>query len=177
MPGEYFDARFEQESIDKGITDQQGEQGTTVPWFFFDPKDSHPDPIYGEGGRKWDGPYPMPVFSITRSTGGRNDQEGEGLYPVDSVVVWLGYGQAEKAGLLPVVDETHEHLKDRFVFDNEVWSPSSIVARNWLGQGARRSMIVVTGTQVMPDEMDNDPDFLARAAEPFRQPDAGFDVA
>lgn len=176
--GEFFDARYEQESIDKGLAQQQGVQGTTLPWFFFDKANSHPDPIYGEGGRKWDGPYPMPVFSISRTTGGRNDQEGEGMYPVDSLAMWLSYAQAEKAGLLPTVDETHDHLSDRFVFDNEVWTPSTIAARNWLGQGARRSMIVVTATQIMGDEMEADePDFLAWAAQPYREPDTGSDVA
>lgn len=149
-----------------------------MPWFFFDAKNSHPDPIYGEGGRAWKGPYPMPVYSVTRTEGSRNDQEGEGMYPVDSLTMWITYAQAQKAGLLPEVDKTHEHLKDRFVFDNEVWAPSSIVARNWLGGGGRRSMIAVTATQIMSDEMDTDDvDFLKWAAEPFRQPDPGFDVS
>lgn len=176
--GDYFDIRYEQESIDSGLAARQQETGTTVPWFFFDAARSHPDNIYGEGGRAWKGPYPMPIYSVTRTEGGRSDESGEGMYPVDSLVLWISYAQAEKAGLLPEVDKTSQHLKDRFIFDNEVWSPSSIVARNWLGGGGRRSMIVVTATQVMPDEMEDDePNFVEWGAQPFRQPDPGFDVA
>ena len=175
--GEYFDLRFEQDSIDTGLAQQQQETGTTVPWFFFDVKNSHPDPVYGEGGRAFTGPHPIPVYSVTRTEGGRNDLEGEGQYPVDSLTMWITYDQARKNGLLPVVDETHEHLRDRFVFDNEVWAPSNIVARNWLGDKGHRSMIVVAATQVMPDEMVDDPDFLAMAAPSFRRSDPGFAVS
>jgi hypothetical protein len=176
--GSYFDIRYEQESIDSGIAQQQNETGTTVPWFFFDPSNSHPDPIYGEGGRAWKGPYPMPVYAVTRIEGARNDEEGAGMYPVDSLTMWISYAQARKAGLLPPVDQTSDHLKDRFIFDNEVWSPSSIISRNLLLGGGTRAMIAISATRVMPDEMDTDePDFLKWAAPSFRQPDTGFDVS
>lgn len=174
---DYFDIRYEQDSIDQGLAQQQGETGTTVPWFVFDKTNSHPDPVYGEGGRAWKPPRPIPVYSVTRTEGGRDDGGGEGMYPVDSLTLWISYGQALAAGLLPTVDETHDHLKDRFLFDNEIWAPSEIVSRNWLGGGGRRAMVVVTATQVRDDEMDDEPDFKQWAATPYRQADPGSDVS
>lgn len=163
----FFDPRYEQESIDQGIADRQQEVGFTVPWYFFDRDKTTTDPIYDEGsfgqyGLRWRGPYPMPVYQITRIEGADEDN-GQGFYTVDRITVWLSYRQAVDAGLLPAPDQTDQHLKDRFIFDNKVWSPDSIISRNLLGGGGTRSMVIVQATQVRDDEMVDDPNFQAFA--------------
>lgn len=164
--GQIFDPRFEQDSIDSGIEQQQQETGVIIQWWFWDPEGTGVDPIYDEpsltGGRKYTGPFPMPVLTVTRVEGAMQDT-GEGAYTVDSLNLTMGYRQAAAAGLLPEADQTNQHLKDRFVYDNEVWTPSSIVSRNLLGGGGTRSLIHVTATQVRDDEMVDDPQFLKYA--------------
>lgn len=175
--GVYFDPRYEQESIDSGITSRQQEIGVTVDWFIWDPQDTQISNLYdedtSEGGRWWLGPYPIPVLQATRTEGSLEDA-GEGGYTVDNVQLVLGYHQATAAGLVPPVDQTHSHLKDRFVWDGEVWNPSSIVARNLLGGTAnRRAVILVTATQVRDDEMVNDPQFQRFAERRYARPEPG----
>lgn len=174
--GVYFDPRYEQESIDKGIAAQQFETGVTVQWWMWDAQDSRISNIYDEdtsaGGREWRGPVPVEVLQATRTEGSLEDA-GEGAYAVDSATLVIGYKQAAKVGLLP--DKTREHLKDRFVWDGEVWSPSSLVARNLLGgTNNRRSVIMVAATQVRDDEMVNDPQFQRYAERDYVRPDPGF---
>lgn len=165
--GHFFDPRYEQRSINKGIAEQQHETGQTIWWWFYDKLLSAPDPVYGEGGAKYTGPHPIPVLQYTRREGELGIAGGEGIYPVDSVTLSIGYQQAADAGLLPRVDDTHDHYRDRFVLEGKVYSPSLIISRNLLGGGGTRSMIVIDATQVRADELENDIDFLALAAAPF----------
>lgn len=175
--GAYFDARFEQNSIDRGITAQQQVMGITVEWWLWDPQHSRISNVYDEdtsgAGRHWRGPILIPVYSASRTMGTLTDS-GDGAYTVDSVTMVLGYRQATDAGLVPPVDRYPEtHLKDRFVWDGLVWNPSSIIARNLLGQGGTRSTILVTATQVRDDEMINDDQFQRYAERDYVEPDPG----
>ena len=165
-----FDTRYEQESIDFGMAEQQDETGFTVPWWFYDGVKSRVDDVYGEGsfgttGRRWKGPFPMPVYHVTRSEGTNVNPDG-GFYTVGQIQISMSYRQAVNAGFLPAPDRTNQHLKDRFIFDAKVWEPSSIQARNLLGRGGTQSMVIVIATEVMPDEMDDDADFLRYADTP-----------
>lgn len=177
--GIYFDPRFEQESIDRGVAAQQRETGVVVQWYFLDVKGSRVSNLYDEevsdASFAWRGPYPIPVLQATRTEGSLEDA-GEGGYVVDSVQMVLGYRQAVDAGLDPAPDKTKQRLKDRFVWDNKVWTPSSIVARNLLGGGGTRSVIHVVATEVRDDELVNDTEFQRYAERPFVQPDPGYVV-
>lgn len=172
----YFDPKFEQESIDRGIAQQQGETGVWVDWWFWDPKDSRISNVYDEdipgASRHWRGPHPMPVLQASRTMGTMEDS-GEGAYQVDMVSLVLGYHQALQRGLSPV-DFTAKHLKDRFVFEGKVWNPSSIVARNLLGgNDRRRSTVMVVATEVKPDELVNDDQFQRYAEPDYVDPTPG----
>lgn len=164
--GQIFDPRYEDDSIDSGIEAQQIETGIVVHWWFWDRANSGVDPVYDEPslavGRKWIGPNPIPVLQATRVEGTLEDA-GEGAYTVDNVNLVLGYRQAAESGLLPEADRTNQHLRDRFVWDGDVWAPSSIVSRNLLGGGGRRSTILIQASQVRDDELVDDPQFLAFA--------------
>lgn len=177
--GVYFDARFEQESIDQGIAAQQRVQGMAVQWWLWDPVDSRIDTLYDEdvsgASRRWKGPILLSVFSANRIEGPLEDT-GNGAYTVDSVTLVLGYRQATDEGLVPPVDQTNSHLKDRFVWDGRVWNPSSIVARNLLGQGGTRATIIVHATQVRDDELVNDDQFQKYAEPDFAVPTPGHVV-
>lgn len=174
--GAYFDTEYEQDSINTGITRQQEETGVTVDWWFWDPRDSRVSNIYDEdvpgASRHWRGPYPMPVYQASRTEGTLEDT-GDGAYVVDNVTLVIGYGQAYRHGLRPVVDRA-QHLKDRFVWDGLVWSPSSIVARNLLGGRGTRATVLVQATQVRDDELVNDTQFQQYAEPGYVEPDPGF---
>jgi len=178
--GAYFDTKFEQESIDKGIAEQQQLTGVNVQWWFWDPETSRISNVYDEddpgASRMWKGPVLIPVLEASRTEGVLEDA-GNGAYSVDMVTLVLGYRQATDAGLLPPVDEPSDvHLKDRFVWDNLVWNPSSIVARNLLGNGGTRSTIIVRATQVHDDEMVNDDQFQKYAETKYVDPQPGHVV-
>lgn len=177
--GSYFDARFEQESVDRGITQQQAVQGITVEWWFWDPVNSRISNVYDEdipgASRHWRGPLMLSVLSASRTEGALQDT-GDGAYTVDNVTLVMGYRQATDEGLVPPVDETNVHLKDRFVWDGDVWNPSAIIARNLLGQGGTRSTIIVHATQVRDDEMVNDTQFQKYAEPDYVDPEPGFVV-
>lgn len=151
----------------------------TVEWYLWDPEDSRIDTLYDEdmvdASRHWKGPITLSVFTANRTEGALEDR-GDGSYTVDNVTLVMGYRQATDEGLVPPVDQTNTHLKDRFVWDNEVWNPSSIVARNLLGQGGTRATIIVHATQVRDDEMLNDDQFQKYAERDFAVPDPGHVV-
>lgn len=174
----YFDARYEQESIDSGIAAQQQVQGITVEWWLWDPLDSRIDSLYDEdvpgASRHWKGPFVLSVFTANRTEGVLEDR-GDGAYTVDNVTLVMGYRQATDEGLQPPVDQ-FDHKKDRFVWDGEVWNPSSIVARNLLGQGGTRATIIVRATQVRDDELVNDAQFQTYAEPDFGVPTPGHVV-
>ena len=172
----YFDTRFEQSSIDKGINDRQIEIGVNVDWYFWDPKDSRISNVYDEdapgASAHWDGPHPMPVLNATRTTGSL-ESTGEGSYVVDMATLVIGYREGSLRGLRP--DQTANHLKDRFVWEGKVWNPSSVVPRNLLGgTNNRRSTIIVTATEVRDDELVNDAQFQRYAEPDYVDPSSGF---
>lgn len=155
-------------------------QGITVEWWLWDPIDSRIDSLYDEdapgASRHWKGPLTLSVFSATRTEGPLEDN-GDGAYTVDSVMLVMGYRQATDEGLVPPVDQnTDVHLKDRFVWDGVVWNPSSIVSRNLLGQGGTRATIIVHATQVRDDELVNDDQFQKYAEPDFTEPTPGHVV-
>lgn len=177
--GVYFDSGYEQESIDAGIASRQQEVGVTVQWWFWDAKDSEVDDVYDEGipGRSlhWRGPFLLPVYQVHRVEGTAVDA-GDGSYGVDNIQLVLGYAQATRAGLVPAVDRDRlrTHLKDRFIFDGKVWSPSSIVAHNKLGGRGTRATIIVEATEVRDDELVNDTQFAKYAEADYVDPNPGF---
>lgn len=160
--GERFSLRYTANRIDFGIARQQQIQGTTINWWFFRSDLTQTDDIYDEGsiagGKRYHGPYRIPVYTISRVEG-MVDQAAEGFQTIDHLTLHMSLAQAKQAGLLPATDKTNAHLKDRFTWDGKVWKPSTIITRNLLSN-LRRFMIVVMAQEVLRDEMVNDPDFL-----------------
>jgi len=167
----YFGPKFEQESVDKNLALRQQEIGFNLPWWFYDEKNSTIDETYDEGednedsgqttGLRWTGPILIPVLSATRTQGQRENRDG-GIYVVDQVVMYLPYQQAVSAGYLPAPDRAPQgtHLRDRFLFDDFIWSPVSVVVRNLVGGNSRRrAIIALAAEQVKADELINQVDF------------------
>jgi hypothetical protein len=167
---EYFDPRFNQDNIDDGIEQQQQETGVIIGWYFYDEVHSIVSETFDEGGDtaagglRWNGPFPLPVLQASRIEGEPYETD-LGFYTMDSVTMIMGYRQATNSGLSPAPDVTNEHLRDRFVWEDRVWQPDNIQARNLLGGGGTRATIIIRATQVKPDEMNNDPDFQQWAEE------------
>lgn len=171
----YFGPKFDQESVDKNLAARQQEVGFNIPWWFYDEVHSTVDNTYDEGednedtgqqtGLRWTGPILIPALSVTRTEGQRQNRD-VGIYTVDQVVMYLPYRQAVSAGFWPPPDTTNVHLKDRFLFDNYIWSPTSVVSRNLVGGNSRRrAMIALSAEQVKADELVNQVDFAHWATQ------------
>ncbi len=163
--GRIFSTRYNANRIDHNIARQQQVQGTNIEWWFYRPDetvviDPYDEADIASGGKRFHGPYLIPVYDITRVEGSVQ-APGEGFQTYDTVRMVLGYDQARRAGLLPEVDRTSDgntHLKDRFVWDRHVWKPYTIVSRGLLSN-LRRFTVLVVAQEVTQDEMVDDPDF------------------
>jgi hypothetical protein len=167
----YFGPKFDQENVDRNLALRQQEIGFNIPWWFYDAVNSTVDETYNEGeenedtgqttGLRWTGPILIPVLSATRTEGQRENRDG-GIYVVDQVVMYIPYQQGVSAGFLPPPDQGAQgvHLRDRFLFDNFIWSPVSVVTRNLVGgNSGRRAIIALAAEQVKGDELVGQVDF------------------
>lgn len=159
--GGRFDSDFESDSISAGINqDLQRPAGTMAQWYVFDPDNTTIDPLYDVGaydgtGRRWRGPYDLPVIRAVIQQGDVRTSE-YGLYNDDMLHLTLNAEDVEK--IAPnVVHNPDLQNRGRIVWLGEVFRPvkvqqSAIVAD-------RFSLVVADCVQVMPEELVNDPQF------------------
>lgn len=150
----------ELDSVSEGIEeDLQNVLGQSALWYRFDARDTRIDPVYDvgdyESGRIWQPPVTLRVLraSIEQGQQFHNDR---GFYPVDNLYLIVNY--SEFVLKLPNMTMTPDgYLRDRIVFRDEVFHPTSINPRTYLK--GRTVTSIVQATQVKPDEMVNDPQF------------------
>lgn len=166
--GGRFDIRFDVESMYDGMSrDLYDAAGTVFKWFVYSPEGTTVDPVYdvgdpSTGGRKWKGPFPVPVLGV-RFQQGETEQNKRGLYTSDTLHAVLNVGQMDKVIFdFSNLDDADTHYKDRFIFRGELWEPTKLWAR---GQVAKmRTVLSLDAQQVMPDQLVNDT-FFSRFAE------------
>lgn len=141
--------------------------GSVVDWWVWDSAylDAHPtdvvDDIYdtsnqGVGkGRKWKDSFELPVImaQLIRSTNVLNER---GFYVSDTLRLVIAVGDIER--LLPaMLDDPSSHIRDRVVFQNEVFVPTRVLPRGrYLDNYA---VITVDFNQVNAEELVNDSQF------------------
>ena len=172
-----FNTRHELAHIRAEMSRLHGKVGTTVLWYTYSPSTSEPDDVFDESaddiydedtgqaterrGRDWNPPFVVPVISATRVEGSEQNNE-LGFYTTDSIHLVLSYEMARKSGLLNLDLKSNDRLKDRLVYDNVVFSPTSIQVRGQLGDSD--TVVGVDAVEIDPDELVYDEDFARWAS-------------
>ena len=163
-----FKIDFESASMDEGIVDELRDPvGTTVSWWTWDPNvlASHyanwVDPIYDVSnqetgkGRRWNTPFDMPVI-MAQQLRGTNVMNERGYYTTDTLRLVIAVDDVNR--LLPaMVSNPNLHIKDRIVFQDEVFVPARVLPRGRYKD--RYSVITIDCNQVNVEELVNDPQF------------------
>lgn len=167
-PGGRFSSDYERCSISSGINaDLTNAVGTSVDWWIFNLDTTAVDPIYDTGdnyplytdGKQYTGPFTVPVIKAV-ITQGQTKTSQQGFYNADILHLTLNSKDAE--ALIPGIMNNPDDLgRDRVVWKGEVWRPyqaqqKGIIENDW-------SLLTIELTQVMPEELVNDPQFLSYA--------------
>jgi len=168
-PGGKFDADFETNDILVGVdTDLKNPVGTKALWYIWDSDTTILDPIYDVGqdvtnalgGRKWKGPYELPVVKAVIKQG-QVKTSAVGYWNSDELHLTLNIEDVEK--IAPgVIANPDRQNKGRIVWKNQVYRPYGVQERGIVAE--RFTLLVVECIQVMPEEMVNDPQFAAYAS-------------
>lgn len=159
--GGRFTPDYESNSISSGINeDLQRFSGTYAEWWVFDPNTTEVDPLYDVGaadgtGRRWVGPHNLPVIRSVITQGGVPTSD-RGFYAGDTLHLTINIDDIERT-YPGVVGSPDLQNRGRIVWLGEVFRPvrvqqSGIVAN-------RFHLAVVDCTQILNDELINDPQF------------------
>jgi len=163
-----FKIDFENKSMEEGMVDELRDPvGTEVDWWTWDPNalatgyNDWVDPIYDVSnqengkGRRWNEPFKLPVI-MAQQLRGTNVMNERGFYVVDTLRLVVSVADIQR--LLPVMlTNPNEHIKDRAVFQNEVFVPTRVLPR---GRYANfYSVITIDMNLVNSEELVNDPQF------------------
>lgn len=163
-----FKIDFENKSMEEGMVDELRDPvGTEVDWWTWDPTalaadyEDWVDPIYDVSnqedgkGRRWTEPFKLPVI-MAQQLRGTNVNNERGFYTVDTLRLVVAINDVQR--LLPImVTDPNQHIKDRIVFQGEVFVPTRVLPR---GRYANfYSVITIDCNQVNPEELVNDPQF------------------
>lgn len=175
-----FDMDYESLSMYEGIAeDLGGTVGVDVDWFKWSAEylaaeyNTVVDDIYDVSssvvgnGRRWMLPFKMPVVLAQVIRGG-NQMNDRGFYAVDTLRLVLSAGEASR--LLPglVGNEPNNHMKDRVVYRNQVFTPIRVNPRGSFGY--RWAVVTIDLTEVNSEELVNDPQFTKWALSPTSNP-------
>lgn len=163
-----FKIDYETVSMDEGIVDELRDPvGTQVDWWTWDPDAlaadyaNWVDPIYDVSnqedgkGRRWNDPFKLPVImaQILRGTNVMNER---GFYVVDTLRLIISVADLNR--LLPdIVDNPSNHIKDRVVFQEEVFVPTRVLPRGRYAD--RYSVVTIDCNMVNAEELVNDSQF------------------
>lgn len=146
--------------------------GSSVLWYLFSDATTVVDPIYDVGGlvpidptkgRKWSGPYKIPVVKAVISQGSTKISQA-GFYNADTLHLTLNSKDIE--AIVPgVMTNPDDQNRSRIVWKNQVYRPFNVQQRGIISEGF--VLLTVECQQVMPEEMVNDPQFLSYTDDPL----------
>lgn len=155
-----FDAEYEATSIMEGIRGYQAEFGDLFVYYRFWPEKSQKHDVWNEAagsGKVYHSPETLPALHVTHVEGAEQSRD-EGFYVVDSLYVTCSFDQLRRIGMDKMDLSTHAYLRDRMVYDGKVFRVDNISVTGQIRE--RDIMVSIEGTQVKPDEMLNDPQFI-----------------
>ena len=164
-----FKIDFENKSINEGVVDELRDPvGSTVDWWVWDATymSTNPTDVYDDTydvssqtpgkGRRWKDSLEVPVI-MAQQLRGTNVMNERGWYTTDTLRLVISVADAER--LLPaLLTEPNLHIKDRVVFQGEVFVPTRVLPR---GRYANNyAVVTIDCNQVNSEELVNDPQFL-----------------
>jgi hypothetical protein len=166
-----FDSDFETNDILSGVNSElRNPVGTIAQWWFFDLTDTNIDPIYdvgdgvsvSGGGRKWYGPYSIPIVRAVISQGSAKTSQA-GFYKADELHLTINIKDltAIDPNLEAQIYSIGQQDKSRVVWKNEVYRPYLTQQRGIVAE--RYTLLSIDCLQVMPEELVNDPQFASYA--------------
>ncbi|CAB4129432.1 hypothetical protein UFOVP115_12 [uncultured Caudovirales phage] len=169
--GGRFGSDFESDQISEGITaERTNVTGTTAQWWKFDSANSVKDDIYDVepigAGRVWTGPKTLSVVTAHLSEGSSGLNE-RGFYNVDTLHMVLNIDDvytvapeifSARGVVSPTIDLVNKY---RIVFKGQVYRPIKTQPSGLVAD--RYTLIVIDLTQLAPDELVNDAQFLTYA--------------
>jgi hypothetical protein len=168
-PGGRFDADFETDDLLVGVdTDLKNPVGTSALWYIYDSVNTVVDPIYDTGqdlsgtlgGKKWTGPFTIPVVKAIIDQG-QAMTSAVGFYNADTLHLTFNIEDVQKyAPNIIIKPDTNN--RDRVVWRGQVYRPFSIQERGIISE--RFTILSVDCIQVMPEEMVNDAQFQTYAS-------------
>lgn len=159
-----FKIDFENKSMEEGMVDELRDPvGAEVDWWVFDSaglvanRDTWVDPIYDVSdqtvgqGIAWLQPIKLPVI-MAQQLRGTNVMNERGFYTVDTLRIVTAVADINR--LLPsVLADPNTHIKDRVVFQGEVFIPTRVLPR---GRYANfYSVVTIDLNQCNPEELVN----------------------
>ena len=168
-----FKIDFENKSMEEGMVDELRDPvGSEVDWWVWDAAalaanyNTWVDPIYDVSnetpgqGRRWKDPVKLPVImaQLLRSTNIMNER---GYYVVDTLRLVVSVADVNR--LLPaLLTDPNQQIKDRAVFQDEVFVPTRVLPR---GRYANfYSVVTIDLNQLNPEELVNDPQFQSHTS-------------
>ena len=163
-----FKIDFENRSMEEGMVDELRDPvGSEVDWWTWDPNalaadyNNFVDPIYDVSnqedgkGRRWNDPFKLPVI-MAQNLRGTNVENERGWYVTDTLRLVITVADANR--LLPaLISDPNQQIKDRVVFQGEVFVPTRVLPR---GRYANfYSVVTIDLNQVNPEQLVNDPQF------------------
>ena len=163
-----FKIDYENKSINEGVVDELRDPvGTQVDWYVWDESyfQSHQSTVYDDTydvssqivgqGRRWKDPFKLPVV-LAQQLRGTNVMNERAFYTTDTLRLVIAIADIER--LLPaMLDDPNIHIKDRAVFQGEVFIPTRVLPRGRYADNY--SVITIDMNQTNPEEMVNDVQF------------------
>lgn len=168
-PGGRFDSDFETDDILVGVdTDLKNPVGTSALWYIYDPVNTVLDPIYDVGqdisgtlgGKRWTGPFTIPVVRAVINQGDA-PTSAVGYYNADTLHLTFNIEDVQKIAPNVVANPDLQN-RGRIVWKNQVYRPYGVQQRGIVSE--RFTILSVDCIQVMPEEMQNDPQFQSYAS-------------
>ena len=167
-----FKIDYENLSINEGIVDELRDPvGTKVDWWVFDQDylTNHAVDVYDDiydtsnqtpgKGRRWKDSFEMPVV-MAQQLRGTNVMNERGFYVVDTLRLVIPVADVQQK--LPVMlTDPNVHIKDRVVFQGEVFTPTRVLPRGRYADNY--AVVTIDCNMVNSEELVNDPQFQTYA--------------
>lgn len=155
-----FNPDFETDQLFQGLRGWQSVDGDWVNYYRFDEAHSEIHPVYDEPvgqGLRWLPPVRVEALHVEHVEGGNEDSD-RGFYFNDDLSVTVPYDLFIQAGMAKADIDTGNYLKDRVGYDRKIFRVKSIAIRGQMQQ--RDTIVGISGTQLKPDELTWDPQFI-----------------
>jgi hypothetical protein len=162
-----FNINTETTLIHRGLRGWQRSVGDNFTYFRFSYGESEMHPVYDEAtgtGKQFYGRWQVPALHVIHNEATNDEPRDSGLYITDSLHVICEYDQIWKVGLTQVAIKHGCFQRDRIAYDNILYAVKHVDVQ---GQIRRRDIIVsIDATQIMDDELVNDPIFSDYLKDP-----------